>query len=114
MKAGRPTVLVPITEVAAIIRSKNAGPYVLTLDIIFTSQVDYLFLKSQQFFTRELIAGLYQVELDDVFKIVYFDPASAVKANLRRPIVSGGPGDTDVYGAQQHAPLLKLMVPVER
>jgi hypothetical protein len=27
--------------------------------------------------------------------------------------VSGSPGETDVYGAQQHAPLLDLEVPEE-
>jgi hypothetical protein len=27
---------------------------------------------------------------------------------MRRPVVSGSPGDSDVYGAQQHAPLLDI------
>ncbi|MCX5844350.1 MAG: DUF4387 family protein [Deltaproteobacteria bacterium] len=44
--------------------------------------------------------------------IVHFDPAWAIKISLVRPVVSGSVGDTDVYGAQQHAPLLKLEIPV--
>jgi len=43
---------------------------------------------------------------------VHFDPASAVKCTMVRPVISGAPGDTDIYGAQQHAPLLALEVPV--
>jgi hypothetical protein len=31
-----------------------------------------------------------------------------VKVVMPRRLVSGAPGDTDVYGAQQHAPLLSL------
>jgi hypothetical protein len=37
---------------------------------------------------------------------VFFEEACAVKATIVRPVVSGDPGETDVYGAQQHAPLL--------
>ena len=35
--------------------------------------------------------------------------ANAIKFSLRRPVGSGGPNDFDVYGAQQHAPLLDLL-----
>lgn len=102
---------VPITEMAAVIRSKNAGPYELTVDIMFTRDEDYHRLKALDFFTRELFAGLYGVSVDRIIKVVYFDPASAVKCTMVRPVVSGALGDSDIYGAQQHAPLLKLRVP---
>jgi hypothetical protein len=101
-----------LIEVAEVIRSKNAGPYELTLDIIFSRPEDYISLKDSEFFTRELFASLYGVDVDTVLKVTYFDPACAVKATLVRPHVSGAPGDADVYGAQQHAPLLALRVPV--
>ena len=37
-----------------------------------------------------------------------FAPALAVKITLPREIASGDVGDRDVYGAQQHAPLLDI------
>ena len=40
--------------------------------------------------------------------IIYFDPAKAVKITIVRPIPSGSLGETDVYGAQQHSPLIKF------
>ena len=102
----------PITERAAVIRSKNAGPYELTLDIMFKDEIDYVFIKEQQFFTKELIARIYDISIDKIITIVHFDPAWAIKITLIRPVVSGSIGDTDVYGAQQHAPLLNLEIPV--
>lgn len=43
-----------------------------------------------------------------IHKIIHFDPANAVKVALDRPVASGRPDDTGVYGAQQHAPILRL------
>jgi hypothetical protein len=42
--------------------------------------------------------------------VIYFDPAKAVKITIVRPIPSGSLGETDVYGAQQHSPLIKLNI----
>ena len=103
---------VSITDVAAVIRSKNAGPYELTLDIMFRNEADYRYVRELGFFTRELLAGLYGISADKIIDVIHFDPASAVKCTMVRPLVSGAPGDADIYGAQQHAPLLKLMIPV--
>ncbi len=40
-----------------------------------------------------------------------YDAGYAFKATLPRRIPSGDLGDTDVYGAQQHAPLIDVMIP---
>ncbi|HYA13144.1 MAG TPA: DUF4387 domain-containing protein [Syntrophales bacterium] len=104
---------VPITDIASVIRSKNAGPYELTLDIMFKKEKDYMFVREICFFTKELIAHIYGISTDKIINIVYFDPAWAVKISMVRPVVSGAIGETDVYGAQQHAPLLGLTIPVK-
>jgi hypothetical protein len=103
---------VPITELAAVIRSKNAGPYELTVDILFKDERDYLLLKETNYFTKELFARIYGIPVSKVINVVYFDAAFAVKCTMVRSTVSGAPGDTDIYGAQQHAPLLNLRVPL--
>jgi len=105
---------VPLTSLAAVIRSKNAGPYELTVDILFKNREDYLFLKNSNYFTRELFARIYGIEVDKIIALVHFDPASAIKCTMVRPVISGAPGDADIYGAQQHAPVLGLNVPVPR
>jgi hypothetical protein len=50
--------------------------------------------------------------LPKIVNIIYFDPAWAVKITLVGPVVSSSMGETDVYGGQQHAPLLGLRIPV--
>ncbi len=64
-------------------------------------------------FTRELFARLYGVQPENVIDVIEYEQANAIKATIVRPIVSGDPGDSDIYGAQQHAPLLGIEVPLE-
>ena len=97
-----------LTDIASVIRSKNSGPYELTLDIIFNEYDTYEQVKLGGFINEELICRLYNVSPDKIISIVAFDPAKAIKATIKRPLCSGDLGETDVYGAQQHAPLLGL------
>ncbi|MFJ7949710.1 DUF4387 domain-containing protein [Streptomyces sp. NPDC096354] len=101
----------PLTELADVIRSKNSGPYEITLDIIFTEQDQFDLVKREHAITRDLIAQLYHLPVDQVSEPIFYDPARAVKINLCRPLVSGNVGETDVYGAQQHGPLLTMRLP---
>lgn len=100
-----------LTELARVIRSKNAGPFELTFDIIFTDSATYERVKRSGVFSRELFAELYRIPVERVLNFCFFDQAYAIKATLARSISSGTVGDSDVFGAQQHAPLLDIEVP---
>lgn len=102
--------MIPLIELAEVIRSKNAGPYELTLDIIFTSRQAYERVVGADIINARLISQLYGIPESDVLELVHFAPAAAIKATIRRPCVAGDLGDSDVYGAQQHAPLLTLQL----
>ena len=104
---------VSIIDLASVIRSKNAGPFELTFDIIFKDKETYEKVKKTKVITKELIAKLYHVPIEKVLYFVEFDPANAIKATIVRPVDSGSIGETDVYGAQQHAPLLEIKIPYE-
>jgi len=95
-------------DIARVVRSKNAGPYELVLDIMLKSRAHFDMLRESGQFSAERIAAAYGVPVADIRRIVWFEPANAVKVVLPRHTVSGAPGDSDVYGAQQHAPLLDL------
>jgi len=95
-----------LQDIALVVRSKNTSPFTYSLDILFRDSTDYRRFKSLQLVDAALIAGLYGIGEDRVLDVIYFDPASAIKVCLPREISSGAPGDRDVYGAQQHAPLL--------
>lgn len=97
-----------LTDVASVIRSKNSGPYELTFDVIFKDFDMYERVKAANIFNNEMFASLYHIPQSDIIGVVYFDPAKAVKTTIVRPIPSGNLGETDVYGAQQHGPLMGL------
>lgn len=94
-------------DVASVIRSKNSGPYELTFDIIFKDFETYNRVKEAQVISKSSFAPLYNIPESNIISLVYFDPAKAVKITIVRPIASGALGETDVYGAQQHAPLMQ-------
>lgn len=99
-----------LKDVTQVIRSKNAGSFILTFDVIFKDLEVYRKVKEKHLINRDLIKKLYNVSDDEVLGIVYFDDALAVKFNIKRRIPSGNFGDRDIYGAQQHAPILDVVL----
>jgi hypothetical protein len=98
-----------LQHLAQVLRSKNAGPRRLTLDVIFASDGDYQRAVQSPALSPAQIAKLYRLARDDVAVIPY-PLGRAIKITLARPIMSGDPGDRDVYGAQQHSPLLEIEI----
>lgn len=103
---------IKLIDVTEVIRSKNAGPFELTFDIIFKEWDMFEKFCQAKIINEQLIADLYNIEVEKVINIIEFKPAKAIKATIERPMASGDLGETDVYGAQQHAPLLDLVVEI--
>jgi hypothetical protein len=95
-----------LTDLASVIRSKNAGPYLLTLDILFKNRKFFETFREAKLMTKEKVAELYEIDVREIQSIIFFEPADALKITFNRSVVSGGYGDCDIYGAQQHVPLL--------
>lgn len=91
-------------ELARVIRSKNAGPFTLTLDLFFTDAAAFRRVLNCSAFTHKAIAELYRTSPKQV-QIHPFEEILAIKISLPRRVGSGDVGDRDVYGAQQHFPL---------
>ncbi len=102
-----------ICELARTVRSKNAGYFNITLEIIFADRDTYQRIKNSGYITQDTIAKIFGVTPEKVKDFTYFDPGMGIKANFSRDEPSGGPGETDVYGCQQYAPLLTLEIPWE-
>ena len=97
-----------LKDVANVIRSKNAGPFELTLDVLLKDAETFEKMKAAEIVNKKMIAKLYRIPEEDVISIVYFPNAKAIKATIVRPLPSGALGERDVYGAQQHAPLVNF------
>jgi len=101
-----------IRDIAQICKSKNAGPFNVTIDVLFEDHDLYRRVKATGTLNAALFSRLYGVKEEDVLFTPY-DTAAAFKATFPRAISAGDIGDTDVYGAQQHAPLLDVDIPLE-
>ena len=100
-----------ILDLAQVIRSKNAGPFELTFDIMFENPANYELVKRSGVITKELVARLYRLSHNEVLVCRAYDPALAFKITIRRPVSSGDLGESDVYGCQQHVPLTVIEIP---
>jgi Domain of unknown function (DUF4387) len=98
-------------ELARLIRSKNAGPFVLTFDVMFDDDETYRKVIASRVLTKPIFARLYQVPEEDVLFFEH-DAAKAIKISIPRPYVQCDLDDGDAYGGQQHAPLVDIEVPI--
>jgi len=103
-----------LADLASVIRSKNAGPFVLTLDVFFKDREIFRKVRDAGVITKARVAELYRVSEDDILEITFFEPAAALKISIKRWVSSAAPGDTDVFGAQQHVPLMSLRFKLEK
>jgi hypothetical protein len=98
-------------ELAKTVRSKNAGVDKITFDVIFRDRETYETVRRSRVLTRETVARLYNIPDARIADFVEFDPGLAIKFTIYRDRPSGSPGDPDIFGAQQYAPLLDIVVP---
>ena len=100
-----------LVELAKVLRSKNSGPYQITLDVLFDSRDNYERVVRSGVINRENICRAYNLQDKDITEVVFFDSAMGIKVTFNRKISSGSAFDRDVYGAQQHAPLMEFIIP---
>lgn len=98
-------------ELAKLIRSKNAGPFVVTMDILFPDHDMYQRVLESGVLDRARVAALYHI---DESRLQRYDLplANAVKFSMPRKAPSGDFLDEDLYGCQQHRPLVLMDVQV--
>ena len=94
---------------AFVCRSKNAGPFQVTIDLMFSTPESYRKVMESPNFTVEKIGKLYQTDPKRI-AIKPFERILTIKVVLPRLQGSGSRLDTDVYGSQQHFPLGNLEI----
>jgi len=99
-----------LEQLATLIRSKNAGPFMLTYDIMFEDPTVYARVRDAKVITPALIAKLFSQPVETV-DIYWVDAALAGKVSFPRPVPQGSLEDTDMHGGQQFCPLLGIEIP---
>jgi hypothetical protein len=99
-----------LAELAQLIRSKNAGPFELTFDIMFDDAATYERVKKSGALNRDVVASKYGLPAAKV-KFFFCDSARAIKTSIPRPSIQGDLTDSDGHGGQQYAPLMDIEIP---
>ncbi len=99
-----------LADLASLIRSKNAGPFVLTIDIMFDDPDSFARVRESNVLTPETVASLFRIDLGSV-RFYVCENALSFKTSFRRPVPSGDLGDSDLHGGQQYAALLDIVIP---
>jgi len=98
-----------LSDIASVIRSKNAGPYLLTIDVLLPDKETFTKVYKSKAITQEKIAILYKKKVNEV-KVIQHPESNSIKIAIQRSKVAGNFNDTDIYGAQQHAPMLNIII----
>lgn len=100
-----------LKSIAKVVRSKNAKPFRLTLDVFFDRVEVFDYVRASGALTANSVAAAYGLPSTAVVSSFVFDAGLAFKFTLRRPLTQGSFGESDVYGCQQHVPLLGIEIP---
>jgi hypothetical protein len=100
-----PTPPLTLGELAVEIRSKNAGPFWVTLEAFMPDDDSYRI--AENLMTAEAIARLYGV-LPEQVQLFALPDLRVVKASFPRPVSQGSLHDRDLHAGQQHLPLAAL------
>ena len=101
----------PLGSLVKTPRSKNAGVDMVTFDVFFKGPDEYQRVMAGGRLAPAAIADLYGIAEAEIATYVPMPHLDALKFTIRRPRPSGGPGDADVFGSQQYAPLLDVVIP---
>ena len=69
----------PILDIAKVVRSKNSGPFELTMDIIFKDKASFDKVKAAQAVNKAVVAKAYSIPETAIRNVIYFDPAWAFR-----------------------------------
>ena len=96
-----------LTDVTKYVRSKNAGPFWITIDIFFKDLEHYERYKDAPAISAREIASYYGV---DPAAVRFYQIANlgVLKISLPRTVPQGGPMERDMHSGQQYVRLLNL------
>ena len=98
-----------VKEIARYVRSKNAGPFWVTVEIFCEDDAAYNRIKNAKNINEELISKLYHVDAALVKKF-YCDSIFVVKFSYPRPHPSGWKNENDMHAGQQYVFLSEVEV----
>lgn len=97
--------------IAKVVRSKNAGPFEITMDVIFKNKETFEHVKECNALNEDKLSDVYQVQKNDIKALMFYSPCNAFKLTFARKHTSGSYMDNDIHGSQKHVPLMFIQIP---
>ncbi|MDO4798954.1 MAG: DUF4387 family protein [Bacillota bacterium] len=94
-----------IKEVSKFVRSKNAGPFWITMDIFTDRNEDYLTIKNSKNMTKEKLSAAFETS-PETLKLFFLDDLGIIKVSIPRKEPQGFRYERDMHAGQQYIPLL--------
>jgi hypothetical protein len=98
-----------LKDVARYVRSKNAGPFWVTVDVFCEDQAAFDLLRAAPALAAPAIGALYGVD-PDLVRLFHDANLKVIKISFPRPVAQGGSRDADSHAGQQFVPLLSVAV----
>lgn len=99
----------PLGDLATMVRSKNAGPFWLTIDMFFPDPRTYERVWGSLVTDERTIAEMFHVDAAQV-KVFGLASLLAIKISFPRPVTQGSIHDRDMHAGQQYVPLLGMLI----
>lgn len=97
-----------LTELVTNVRSKNAGPFWVTIDVFCGNESAYATLND--LLSTAFVASIYQ-QPENALKRFELPKLHVLKFSFPRPVVQGSRYDRDMHGAQYSVLLAELELP---
>ncbi|MEU6306624.1 DUF4387 domain-containing protein [Streptomyces chartreusis] len=99
-----------LADLAHEIRSKNAGPFWVTMELFMRDADGYRIAADESFLDERTVARLYNVDESGI-QIFRIPSLNVVKISFPRPVSQASLFDRDIHSGQHHVPLAVLPVP---
>lgn len=99
-----------LQDLAIEVRSKNAGPFWVTMELFMRDEAAYTVAADPTFLNEEVIGRLYGVPAGGV-RMFRIPSLNVVKISFPRPLAQGSLHDRDIHAGQHHVPLALLPLP---
>jgi len=96
-----------LRDVCRYVRSKNAGPFWITLDLFFDGEENYARFRDAPALSPEAVARIYGVDPGEVRRYLV-DSLQVLKLSYPRGAPQGGARERDMHGGQQYVRLLDV------
>lgn len=103
-------------DLAHVLRSKNAGPFDITIDVLFKSEEIFHAVKKSRFLSAENVAHALGIQPTDIVWMGFFEPALGFKVTIPRfrggeKASAGSFMENDIQGSQKHLGLATMELP---